>query len=65
MLEGSQGVSYTKEHYHRFEKTTVGNEDGFPLITIFNVDIVIPPMDIKFSEDLGVLKAVNKIGDKR
>ena len=41
----------------------MGNEGGFPLVAIFDSDIVISPSYIKLGEDLGVFEFVDKVGD--
>ena len=41
-LEYGRGVGKTKEHDSRFEEAFVGDKGGLPLVTIFDVNIVIP-----------------------
>ena len=55
MLEGSGGVGETEEHDSRFKEAFVGDESGFPLVSILDMDIVVSLLYIKFGEDLGVL----------
>ena len=54
-LEGSGGVSEAEEHYGGFKESFVGDEGCFPLMTVFDSYIVVPPPDVELSEDLGVL----------
>ena len=42
----------------------MGDEGGFPLVAISDADIVIPLLDIKFSEEFGVFELVDEVGDK-
>ena len=42
----------------------MGDESGFPLMAIFNAAIVISPLDIKLSEESGILELVNGVRDK-
>ena len=43
----------------------MGDEGGLPLVTFLDVDIVVPPSDIKLGEDLGIFEFVNEVRDKR
>ena len=49
-LECCWRVSESKEHDHWFKEPFVGDEDGFPLMTIFAADIVVAPLDIKLGK---------------
>ena len=42
----------------------MGDKGGFPPVSIFNTDIIIPPANIKFGEDFCFLEFVNEIGDQ-
>ena len=53
-LEGSGGVSQTKEHNCGFKQPLMGDEGCLPLVTILNSYIVVPPSNIKFGEIFGV-----------
>ena len=53
-LKGGGGVGESKEHHGRFEKSFVGDKGGFPLVTIFDSYVVVPPPNIEFGEDFGV-----------
>ena len=50
-LECSRGVREAEEHDHRLEQASIGFECGFPLISIANANIVIPPSNIKFHKE--------------
>jgi len=40
------------------------SEGSFPFISFLYANIIISPLNIKFHEVLGVLKGVDKVGDK-
>jgi hypothetical protein len=63
-LEGSGRICKAKEHDSGFVKTTIGSEGSLPLISLLYADIVISPSDIKLCKILGILKGVDKVGDK-
>ena len=44
------GVGEAEEHDSGFRKAFVGDEGSFPLVTIFDSDIVIAPSDVEFGE---------------
>ena len=64
-LEHGGRICHAKEHDCRFIEASVSNESGLPLVAFLDSDIVVPPMNIKLDEDLGVFEFVNEIGDKR
>ena len=64
-LECGGEVTNTEEHDDGFEKSFVDDESHFPLIAIFDANIVIPPVDIKLSEVISVFQLVNKVRDER
>ena len=45
-LEGGWSVRETKEHDHRFEKAAVCLKGGFPLVSVTNAYVVVPPSNI-------------------
>ena len=53
-LKGSGGVGESEEHYCGFEKPLMGDEGGFPLVTVFDPYIVVSPPDVELGKDLGV-----------
>jgi len=53
-LEGGGGVGEAKEHDGRFEEAFVGDEGGFPLMPVFNTDVVVAPPNIELGEDFGI-----------
>ena len=40
------------------------DEGGFPLVPVFDANVVISPVDIKLGEKFGVLELVDEVGDK-
>jgi len=48
-LEGGGTVGHSKEHYERFEETTIGIEGCFPFISGFDIYIIETPSDVKLS----------------
>ena len=63
-LEGGGGVSKSEEHHGWFEKSFMGDEGCFPLVTVFDPYIVVSPSDVKFSEDLSISQLIHKVGDE-
>ena len=63
-MKGGWGIGHAEEHDGWFIESSVGDEGGFPLVTFFYSDIVIPPSYIKLGEDLGVFKFVDEIGNQ-
>ena len=53
-LESGGGVGKSEEHHGRFEKSFVGNEGCFPLVTVLDSYVVVSPPDVELSEDLSI-----------
>ena len=53
-LECGRGVGETEEHDGGFEEPLMGDEGGFPLVSILDMDIVVSPSYIEFGEDFGI-----------
>ena len=64
-MEGGGGVSETEEHHCRFKESFVGNEGSFPLMPVFDSDIVVSPSNVKLGEDFCSLEFIDEIGDER
>jgi len=60
-LESGRGVGEAKEHDGWFEEAFMSDEGGFPLMSVFDADVVVAPSDIEFCEDFGVSELVDKI----
>ena len=54
-LKSGGGIGEPKEHDGGFEESFVGDEGCLPLMTVFDLYIVIPPPYVELGEDLGVL----------
>ena len=63
-LEHCGGVGKSKEHYHWFEEAFVCDEGSFPLMAIFDANIVVSPVDVKLGEQFGILELVDKVRDE-
>ena len=63
-LEGGRGIGETKEHHHRFEEPFMGDEGSFPLMSIFDSDIIVSPLDVELGEDFHPLKVIDKVGNE-
>ena len=50
LLECSGGITETEEHNCQFKESFVCNEGGLPLVTVFDLNIVVPPTNIKLGE---------------
>ena len=53
-LEGGGRVGKPEEHHGRFEKSFMGDKGCFPLVTVFDLHVVIPPPNVELGEDLGI-----------
>ena len=53
-LECGWRVAETKEHDHWLEESFVCDEGHFPLVSIFDTNIVIPPMNVEFGEVMSI-----------
>ena len=63
-LEGGWALCETKEHYQGFEQPSVGLKGGFPLVTLANANIVVPPANIQLGEILGPIKLIDEFRDE-
>ena len=58
-LEGGWAVCETEEHYQRFEQSSVGLRGCLPLITLTNVNIVVPQSDVKLCQNACMMQLVD------
>ena len=63
-LKGGRRIGETKEHYGWFKESFMGDEGGFPLVSILDMDIVISPVDVKFGENHCSLEFIHKVRDE-
>lgn len=64
-LEGCGGVAHSEEHDERFVEAAVGDERGFPLVSVLDSDIREAPADVDFGKVLGSLESVEEFGNER
>ena len=43
----------------------MGDKGGFPLVSVFDMHIVVPPLHIKFGEYFCSLEFINEVGNER
>ena len=60
-LESGGGIGETEEHYCRFKESFMGDEGSFPLISVFDSDIIISPSDIELGEDFCPLEFIDEV----
>jgi hypothetical protein len=60
-LKGCRRVCETKEHYRRLKESFTGFEGGFPLISLFDADVVISPSYIEFGEQVVSSQVVDEV----
>ena len=58
-LERGRGVAETEEHNHRFKESSVCDESHLPLVAIFDMNIVVPPLNVKLGEVVSVFQLVH------
>ena len=63
-LERGGGVGEAEEHDGGFEEPLMGDEGGFPLVSVLDTDIVVSPSYIEFGENLGVPEFIDEVGDE-
>ena len=61
LLESGGRVGHAEEHNSGFIESPVGNESGFPLVSLLDSDVVISPSYIKLGEDLGIFEFVDEV----
>ena len=61
LLEGSRGVTHSKEHDFRLKEPSACFECAFPLIGFANSNIVVSPTHIEFTEYLHSLQVFNAL----
>ena len=63
-LECGLHVAKFKEHYCQFKESKGGDEGGFPLVFLMDVDVVVVPSDAKFHKEGGIFHVVNELWDE-
>ena len=59
-LKHGGSIAKSKEHDSGLEEPHGGNEGGFPLIFVLNMDVVVFPMNVELGEQGGLLHVVNE-----
>ena len=62
-LESGRGVGEAKEHDCWFEEAFVSDKGCFPLVSVFDADVVVAPSNIEFCEDFSVPEFIDEVGD--
>src|SRR5438445_10904445 len=64
LLEGSWGIAHSEEHDQRFISAMGGYEHAFPLVSLFNPDVIVPPSQIHFAEHVTSLDTIYELRDE-
>ena len=64
-LEGRGRVHEAEEHHQGFIQPPVSYKGGFPLVTGFDLDVVVSPSDIELGEERGTAEFIHHLGDQR
>ena len=63
-LECCRGVAQSEEHDGWFKQASVSSKCGLPLVALLDPHIVEPPVEVKYSEELGATKAGQDVRDE-
>ena len=63
-LERWWGAAKSKKHHHWFEQSKRRDESSLPLVTFFDLNVVISPSYIELSKERELAKVVDKVRDK-
>ena len=63
-LKCGGSIAESEEHDGGFKESHGGNESGFPLILLSDVNVVISPTDVELGEQGGFLHVVNEFQDE-
>ena len=63
-LECGWCITEAKGHYCGFKEPEGSDECSFPLICLTELNVVIPPMDIKLGKEGRVIHVINEFRDK-
>ena len=62
---GSGGeIGETEEHHSGFKESLMGDEGSFPLMSIFDLDIIVSPSDVELGEDFRPLEFIDEVRNK-
>ena len=63
-LESGRGIGETKEHHDWFKESFMCDEGSFPLMPIFDSDIIVSPSNVELGEDFCLLEFIYQQGQK-
>ena len=63
-LECGGSITESEEYNSGFEESHWGNESSFPLILFLNADVVVSPLNVKFSKQCGLLHILSEFWDE-
>ena len=63
-LESRWGATKSEKHHHWFEQSKRRDEGSLPLITLFDLNVIIPPSYVKLGEERELAEIVDKGGDE-
>lgn len=64
-MEGKKSVAETKEHNGWFEEAKWDDENGFSLVRLLDVNVVISPTNVKLGGPGRILHSINGGRDER
>ena len=65
MLESSICVGESKGHYTPFKGALASLESHFPFVTLLDLDQVLCVLEVNFQIDIGLVQAVEEVGNVR
>ena len=60
-LESGGGIDETEEHYCRFAESFMGDKGSFPLMSIFDSDIIVSPSNVELDEGFRPLEFIDEV----
>ena len=63
-LESGGEIGETEKHHHRFEESFMGDEGSFPLMSVFDSDIIVSPSNVELDEDFRPLEFIDEVGNE-
>ena len=60
-LKSGGGIGETKEHHSGFKESLMDDEGRFPLMPVFDSDIIVSPSDVEPGEDFCPLEFVDEV----
>ena len=61
VLESGGGIGEAKEHYSGLKESLMGDKGSFPLMSIFDSDIIVFPLDVELGEDFHPLEFIDEV----